>query len=113
MVIIFNRFIRLKALVYYKEKNVYMLFISEGLRDIFVYCTHQTFEIKLVRDVQPIHHPQDTQTEVGVKCVTGISKKKMSKLGSHFKSEHFVNTSNEEFYVFATLQQIPFSLIKL
>lgn len=33
-------------------------------------CGFGTFIIKLVEDIQPVHHPQDTQTVVGVKGVT-------------------------------------------
>lgn len=35
-----------------------------------------TFRMKLVRDVQPVHHPQDTQTKVGVEGVTREQKSK-------------------------------------
>lgn len=50
------------------------------LENVLLIYTHQTFTIKLVRDVQPVHHPQDTQTEVGVKCITEEKQEKMSKL---------------------------------
>lgn len=50
------------------------------LENVLLIHTHQTFTIKLVRDVQPVHHPQDTQTEVGVKCITEEKQEKMSKL---------------------------------
>lgn len=50
------------------------------LENVLLIYTHQTFTIKLVRDVQPVHHPQDTQTEVGVKCIAEEKQEKMSKL---------------------------------
>lgn len=36
--------------------------------------------MKLVRDVLPVHHPQDTQAKVGVEGVTGETKSKRRRV---------------------------------
>ena len=40
-----------------------------------------TFEIKLVSDIQPVHHPQDTQTVVGVEGIAREREEKELKMG--------------------------------